>query len=133
MKRLMALAILMAACDSHSHDAPPVTPPPVPAGVTDTAVGGKARDVVCGMEPATAGAQTSDYKSTRYYFCSADCKAKFDAAPADHKTGQPGETCVCSDGGMSGCKCGHCTGKAERCACWDPKKEALGDDGHEHP
>lgn len=27
---------------------------------------------------------TSDYDGHTYYFCSADCKEKFDSAPADH-------------------------------------------------
>jgi Cu+-exporting ATPase len=38
------------------------------------------RDVVCGMEvdPAKA-AGSSEYQGKRYYFCSASCKARFDA------------------------------------------------------
>lgn len=40
------------------------------------------RDVVCGMkvDPAKA-ARSSEYQGRRYYFCSASCKAKFDANP----------------------------------------------------
>lgn len=40
------------------------------------------KDPVCGMmiEPSRAAAQI-EYKGTTYYFCSAGCKAKFDADP----------------------------------------------------
>ena len=39
-------------------------------------------DVVCGMQidPSKA-AGTSQYNGKTYYFCSASCKAKFDANP----------------------------------------------------
>jgi transcriptional regulator GlxA family with amidase domain len=37
---------------------------------------------VCSMAVDAANAPTSAYKSTTYYFCSADHKAQFDAAPA---------------------------------------------------
>jgi P-type Cu+ transporter len=39
-------------------------------------------DPVCGMEvnPMSAEAQ-SGYEGVTFYFCSAECKAKFDAAP----------------------------------------------------
>ncbi len=40
------------------------------------------KDVVCGMQidPSKA-AGTSVYNGKTYYFCSASCKAKFDADP----------------------------------------------------
>ena len=43
------------------------------------------RDVVCGMQidPSKA-AGTSTYNGQTYYFCSAACKAKFDANPAQY-------------------------------------------------
>jgi Cu+-exporting ATPase len=43
------------------------------------------RDVVCGMQvdPAKA-AGSSEYNGKTYYFCSAACKAKFDANPAQY-------------------------------------------------
>ena len=43
------------------------------------------KDVVCGMQvdPAKA-AGTSEFKGKTYYFCSAGCKAKFDANPAQY-------------------------------------------------
>ena len=42
-------------------------------------------DVVCGMkvDPAKAAGQ-SQYKDKTYYFCSAGCKAKFDANPQQY-------------------------------------------------
>jgi Cu+-exporting ATPase len=41
------------------------------------------KDVVCGMQvdPRTARFR-SEHNGKIYYFCSAPCKAKFDAAPA---------------------------------------------------
>lgn len=49
---------------------------------TTTAVTAKAIDPVCGMqvEPQSA-AGTSEHTGETYYFCSAGCKQKFDAAP----------------------------------------------------
>jgi Cu+-exporting ATPase len=43
------------------------------------------KDVVGGMQvdPAKAG-QTSQYNGKTYYFCSASCKAKFDANPKQY-------------------------------------------------
>jgi len=40
------------------------------------------KDVVCGMQvdPAEAAGK-SEYKGKTYYFCSRDCKTKFDANP----------------------------------------------------
>lgn len=44
-----------------------------------------ARDPICGMRVRTAGARyTSDYQGVRFYFCSASCKATFDADPVAH-------------------------------------------------
>lgn len=41
------------------------------------------KDVVCGMQvdPAKAAGR-SEYNGKSYYFCSASCKAKFDAHPS---------------------------------------------------
>jgi Cu+-exporting ATPase len=46
-------------------------------------------DPVCGMtiDEKTAAAQTN-YRGTTYYFCSAACKAKFDADPGKYTAGQ---------------------------------------------
>ena len=43
------------------------------------------KDVVCGMQvdPAKA-AGTSQFGGKTYYFCSAACKAKFDASPQQY-------------------------------------------------
>lgn len=103
-----------------------------PAGtapVADTAVKGKARDPVCGIAIDVQGKSDSVYRDTRFYFCSANCLDKFKAAPSKATTGLPKESCMCSAGEMKNCKCGHCTGKPERCECGDPKD---GGDGHDH-
>jgi Cu+-exporting ATPase len=45
------------------------------------------KDVVCGMQVESRTAEfRSDYNGKTYYFCSAPCKAKFDAAPAKFVT-----------------------------------------------
>lgn len=43
------------------------------------------KDVVCGMQvdPAKAAGK-SEYQGKTYYFCSAACKAKFDAKPSQY-------------------------------------------------
>ena len=43
------------------------------------------KDVVCGMQvdPKQAAGQ-SEYQGQTYYFCSAGCKKKFDANPAQY-------------------------------------------------
>jgi YHS domain-containing protein len=45
------------------------------------------KDVVCGMQvdPAKA-AGSSEYNGRTYYFCSTECKSKFDADPARFAT-----------------------------------------------
>lgn len=41
-----------------------------------------AKDPVCGMQvDEQTAVATSVYKGTRYYFCSAACKATFDKSP----------------------------------------------------
>jgi Cu+-exporting ATPase len=43
------------------------------------------KDPVCGMKVDPAKAQfKSEYEGKTYYFCSADCKTKFDANPAQY-------------------------------------------------
>jgi len=46
----------------------------------------KVKDVVCGMQidPAKAKGGKSEYKGNTYYFCSEDCKKKFDKEPAKY-------------------------------------------------
>lgn len=101
------------------------------AKVADTVVDGKSRDPVCGMTTEVAGKPESVYRDTKFHFCSTACFEKFKAAPAKQTTGLPGEPCMCSAGDMKNCKCGHCTGKQERCDCGDPKPKEGGD-GHDH-
>jgi len=43
------------------------------------------KDVVCGMQVDRAkAAGSSEYQGKTYYFCSKDCKARFDANPAHY-------------------------------------------------
>ena len=43
------------------------------------------RDVVCGMniDPETATDQ-SEYQGRTYYFCSLECKERFDSSPQEY-------------------------------------------------
>lgn len=48
-------------------------------------------DPVCGMTISHDGAAgTSQYEGTTYYFCSAACKQRFDAAPGSFADGAGG-------------------------------------------
>ena len=50
------------------------------------------KDPVCGMQVDTADAAArSDFEGKTYYFCSTDCKTKFDQNPAQF-TGDRGRT-----------------------------------------
>lgn len=43
------------------------------------------KDIVCGMQIDRAkAAGSSEYQGKTYYFCSKDCKARFDANPAQY-------------------------------------------------
>ncbi len=61
------------------------------------------RDPVCGMKLDASRAKfSSEYKGQKYYFCSADCQAKFEANPALYMSqpaltsGDKEETIYCS-------------------------------------
>jgi len=50
-----------------------------------TEVAMAATDPVCGMKVEEADAPaTADYKTTRYYFCSEDCKEEFEGDPESY-------------------------------------------------
>jgi YHS domain-containing protein len=53
---------------------------------------GTAIDPVCGMTVATPGAKSSIYRGKAYYFCSADCRDKFEAAPQEFAGEAPART-----------------------------------------
>jgi YHS domain-containing protein len=44
-------------------------------------------DPVCGMTVETAGAKSSVYDGHVYYFCSQDCREKFEASPRSYTSG----------------------------------------------
>ena len=58
------------------------------AGIGAPAAAGAVTDMICGMQvvPETA-AGSSVYKGETFYFCSAACKQRFDAAPERYATG----------------------------------------------
>lgn len=55
----------------HQHGAAPAT-------------GTDVKDPVCGMTVTTASPHHSDHEGEPYYFCSTNCKSKFDAEPAGY-------------------------------------------------
>ncbi|MBI2933550.1 MAG: YHS domain-containing protein [Planctomycetes bacterium] len=115
------------------HEEHATAPPAAP--IAETVVDGKARDPICGMVIPVLKQPEFVYRQTRFHFCSDMCLGKFKAASAKATTGLPGESCVCTAGGMANCKCGHCKGKPERCLCGDPetkKGDSGGHEGHEH-
>ncbi len=63
----------------------PTLPRETPAAAAAPALNAEATDPVCGMKvdpkAATAAGFKSDYKGKAYYFCSRDCKTKFDKEP----------------------------------------------------
>lgn len=144
---LAVAAVLLVGCPSesapenHDHsahgDKTPDTPPDTPtqkqgAEVADTKVGVQARDPVCGMTITADGKLTSVYENTKFHFCSAACKEKFDASPDTATTGLFKRPCVCTTE-MANCDCGHCKGQPERCTCGDPRAEGADDShGHDH-
>jgi len=44
----------------------------------------QAVDPVCGMTVQTLGAKSAVYRGQPYYFCSQDCRQKFEGAPANY-------------------------------------------------
>lgn len=46
------------------------------------------KDPVCGMSVDTNDAENSTYQGKTYYFCSEDCKTKFDKKPAQFTSKQ---------------------------------------------
>jgi len=83
-----------AGCKAKFEAAPEkyLTPAPAPASE-------RARDPVCGMTPfvtvAKAKGNHVTYRGTDYYFCSAGCKAKFEAEPDKYlaAAAQPAPCC----------------------------------------
>jgi Cu+-exporting ATPase len=71
-------------------EAEPVAPPPASSSTVakPSASAAAVKDPVCGMEvdvkAAVAAGLRSDYKGKTFYFCSDDCKKKFDKEPANY-------------------------------------------------
>ena len=69
---------------------PPAARPPAasPTVAKPRVAAAVVKDPVCGMEvdvkTAVAAGLKSDYKGKTYYFCSDDCKKKFDKEPAKY-------------------------------------------------
>jgi len=55
-----------------------------PSGEPEIAAPEQAVDPVCGMTVATRDAKTAVHQERVFYFCSQDCREKFEAAPASY-------------------------------------------------
>ena len=79
--------LVFSACDHKSNnDAKDISAPVPQAGIEMpvSALGSK-KDLVCGMEMKDGAiADTANYQSKAYGFCSADCKAEFTKDPAKY-------------------------------------------------
>ena len=53
------------------------------------AVAQSATDPVCGMSVQTSAAKSAAFGGSIYYFCSADCRDKFESAPATYAKKSP--------------------------------------------
>ena len=64
----------------HNHRDPhvPIERPPASVLLPDT---GRAKDLVCGMQVEASTAKTAAFKSQIYYFCSHNCREKFETSP----------------------------------------------------
>lgn len=86
----------------------------------------KVKDVVCGMEINKNAAMVVSVDGKDFYFCSENCKAKFEKNPWK-------VTCMCFVGLKEGdepCDCNHCSGKGGKCDCGE--HGGHGDGGHVH-
>jgi YHS domain-containing protein len=66
---------------SHAREEPAATGANAGTG-SAAAVAQTARDPVCGMKVSTTEAKTSVHRGSIYYFCSQQCREKFEASPA---------------------------------------------------
>lgn len=60
----------------------------------------KSIDPVCGMTVSTQTAKSAVHAGHAYYFCSSDCRAKFEGAPMSYE--QPGNPSL-REGNRHGC------------------------------
>ena len=84
---VLFLMMMRGGCGSHvmghGHGGHGATPDPNNKQTgTDASPPAEAVDPVCGMKVATASARSSLFQGKVYYFCSADCREKFEASPA---------------------------------------------------
>jgi YHS domain-containing protein len=66
----------------HRHHPHGEAPPGGPLPKNGKSASREDRDPVCGMTVPTATAKSSLWDGRAYYFCSQDCRAKFEASPA---------------------------------------------------
>jgi YHS domain-containing protein len=101
---LLALPLILAACDARydAKSAPPT--PPAPAAE-------KAKDVICQMMVDKATAIRHVHDHVAYYFCADECLKRFQADPKKHAA-------PCSCGKTSAkCPCEHCGHHQGKCDC----------------
>ncbi len=106
---LLAVGLMAAACDQHedhNHDHPHDHTHGHDHGPSSDI---KVLDPVCGMSVSKGQSKgTREANGITFGFCADGCLKKYDADPKKYAWG----FCACKD-----CKCNHCAGKPERCAC----------------
>ena len=86
MMRFGCGAHIMGHAHRHSHDGGTLDTPLSPGGARWIPPA-KDIDPVCGMTIETAGAKSAVYDGHVYYFCSQECRQKFESSPQSHTGG----------------------------------------------
>jgi len=102
---LLALPLILVACDQKPAEKPSPSMPMAPAASAD-----KAKDPICGMFVDKAKSIKHTHEGADYYFCADNCLAKFKADPKKYAV-----HCTCANMKRQ-CSCDHCGGK-EPCDC----------------
>lgn len=81
--------VIFSSCDHKGNNEPKDVSAPVPQSGVDVSAAslGAKKDLVCGMEMKDGGiADTVNYQSKVYGFCSSECKAEFAKNPSQYLT-----------------------------------------------
>ena len=104
---LLALPLLLVACDQKAETKAPTPDHSMPAAAPSA---DKAKDPICGMFVDKSKAIKHTHEGADYYFCADNCLAKFKADPKKYAV-----HCTCANMKRQ-CSCDHCGGK-EPCDC----------------
>ena len=87
---LSILAEIVQICSSRAESQPPARPAAITVPAPSPAAPASAVDPVCGMRVEVATARhTADVDDVIYYFCCANCRARFVRQPSDYRRNTP--------------------------------------------